>query len=92
MPELFNKTIAYLSMEQESDKIVKKTQKEDQVSSVNPQGGVHQEGGGSSSGPIQGGEQQDIQMTNKRNSKSEYKRMGESNADVNMKVSGKRQR
>ncbi len=31
-------------------------------------------------------------MANKRNAKSEDKRMGESNADVNMKASGKRQR
>ena len=41
----------------------------DQVTSVNNQGGIHQQGGGSSSGIIQGGES-DISMENHENKPS----------------------
>ena len=83
------------SMEQEGEKLEKKTKaNEVQVTSINQQGGVHQQGGGSSSGAIQGGES-DIQMEStvqKQKPTSEDKRMGELNSDVNMRASGKRQR
>ena len=64
--------------------------------SVNPQGGVHQQGGAASSGTIQGGEhdKQDVTMTTRQRKpkQNDDKRMGESNSDVNMKENGKTKR
>ena len=49
------------SMEQEGDKLEKKPREnEDQVTSVNDPGGIHQQGGAASSGTIQGGEQDQL--------------------------------
>ena len=46
------------SMEQEGEKLSNKLKEKDSViSSTNPQGGMHQQGGATSSSTIQGGEQ-----------------------------------
>ena len=91
------------SMQQEGEKLEKKSSIETPiesstpaVSSTNPQGGVHQEGGAASSSTIQGGEQQDHPMQNPIKAKTKERqrdqRMGESSNDVEMQEKGKRQR
>ena len=84
------------SMEQEGEKITAKKAKEDnpEISSTNPQGGIHQQGGATSSGIIQGGEQ-DQSMAESRTARERKVQqadqiMGELNDDVTMTEQGKR--
>ncbi len=59
-----------------------------EISSTNPQGGIHQQGGATSSGIVQGGEHDqpmEEPRTRKRKTKQQYTRISELNYEIAMK-------